>query len=151
MTVKTVIKYVLLVLVAFLAVLYVISAVMSINNMVSQGMNGNSVGLFLFSLTALVLHVLGLYGIFKERFTSSVVFSVVLVLCLIGTIFLSVINTPSVSTQENTQKVFMVYVISVLMIVLPFAIFTAMMISYTIMIRKKTPVEGSIAYTKNIA
>ena len=138
MAVKTVLKYVLLVLVALMALSSLIETVVwSINIPVNQGKNGKSAmksaGLLLGSLTGLALDVIGLYGIFNEHFICSLIFSVVSVLSLIGMIFLSLIVF---------QEVYMVYVI------LGVAVLTAMMVSYTIMIREKTPVEGSIAYTK---
>ena len=141
MAVKTVLKYVLLVLVALMALSSLIETVVwSINIPVNQGKNGKSAmksaGLLLGSLTGLALDVIGLYGIFNEHFICSLIFSVVSVLSLIGMIFLSLIVF---------QEVYMVYVI------LGVAVLTAMMVSYTIMIREKTPVEGSIAYTKNLA
>ena len=134
MVVKTVLKYVLLVFVTLMTSMDVFQ-LLSLGN-VAKSMDGESAGFFLLlSMASLTFHGIGLYGIANEHFISSLIFSVVSVLGLIGMISMSLFVV---------QEVFMVYISLVV------AIFTAMMVSYTIMIREKTPVEGNIAYTKNI-
>ena len=156
MAVKTVLKYVLLVLAALLVLSFLMETMLSVMIMVDVT-DGISAGIFLFSLAALAFHVLGLYGIFNEHFTSSVIFSVVLVLCFIATvlfpsspvififmpeILIFLIASLSVSHLKMFASLNVFHVKSFMFFKM--AIFTAMMVSYTIMIRKKTPVEERI-------
>ena len=136
MAVNMIFKRVLFAFVALQALSSLKQTMSIITNGVTQDMYDNPACLLLASLTHLILDVIGLYGISEEHFISCLIFCVGCVFTLIVAIFLSLFVI---------QKVFMVYAILVLSIV------PSMMIPYTIMIRKKTPVEGSIAFTKNLA
>ena len=166
MAVKMVLKYVLLVLVALIAlsflaetVIYMVIIYMSVRS----SMDDKSVYLPMFlqflvailrnfvPLSFLSMYVLGWYAIFKEHFLFSVTFS--LVLCFIATVsywyssavfFELVFNSFSGALKFIAPQPLIFGQIIMFLRVAGVTVLPAMILFYTIMIRKKTPVEGSI-------
>ena len=162
-----VLKYVLLVLVALIALSFlaetVIYMMFIIYMSVRSSMYDKSVSFLLFfyllvgifrifvSLPFLSLYVLGWYPIFKEHFLFSVTFSFGLVLYFITTVFcwdssaaFFQLAFNSFSELFITPQPLIFAQIVMFLRVAGVTVLPVMMVPYTIMIRKKTPVEGSI-------
>lgn len=130
-----VLKYALLTvigLVTFLEFVYLVRTA----SVLGFGYQIAAVVYYLTPLTFLVFQAIGSYGIYKQHLITSTIFSTFSVLIVIGVTLVSL---------YSFQQVYMIYVI------LALAVFAALMIAFTVMIREKNPFEDKVVLLKDYA